>query len=328
MHLDRRQTHRAALALLLLAVTATPAAAQSYPDKPIKLVIPYSPGGPTDVLARIMADHLGRVLKQSVVADNRPGGGGVIAMAQVARSTPDGYTLLFGDINMAVSPALHKSLPFDPARSFTPIGLVATAPMLVLVPQDSPFRSVRDVVAQAKAAPRSLAYAHGGIGSPTHLGPEVFKARLGLDVISVPYKSSGEALTAVAAGHAQLVFTGLSAARPLIDAGKLRPLAIASSKRSPMLAGVPTMEETGFPLPELNVGSWWGVFAPPNLPPAITRQLHSALRTALASPELSSRLVAMTFSPGSGTPEDLQAWIANEARTWAGVLQRAGINPE
>jgi tripartite-type tricarboxylate transporter receptor subunit TctC len=252
----------------------------------------------------------------------------VVAMSEVARSAPDGYTLMLGDINLSVSPALHKSLTFDPAKSFTPIGFVATAPMLVLVQQNSPVNSVRNLVAQAKASPGILAYAHGGVGSPTHLGPEVFKARTGIDVISVPYKSAGEALTAVAAGHAQIVFTGMSAARGLIDAGKLKPIAITGSQRSLVLPSVPTMAESGVPMPELDVGSWWGVLGPANMPAAITSQLHSTLRAALASPEFAGRLTTMNFTAGSGNPEDLQAWIAKEATTWASVLRRAGIKPE
>lgn len=304
------------------------AVAKSYPDHAIRLIVPYGPGGPTDVLARLVAEHMGRALKESIIVMNKPGGGGVVAMMEVTRSASDGYTLLLGDINLSVSPALHKSLPFNPEKSFTSIGFVATAPMLVLVSQSSPLQSIKDLVAQAKAHPGSLSYAHGGIGSPTHLGPEVFKARLGLDITPVPYKSSGEALTAVAGGHGQLVFTGLSAAQGLIDSGKLKPIAITGLTRSVALPSVPTLAEEGVPLPELDVGSWWGLLGPPNMSPAITHRLHAALQEALQSPEFSDRLKAINFSAGSGTPQELQTWIRNETEVWPSVLEGAGIVPE
>ncbi len=328
MHHSRRTLIGATLAALFAVFSAGPAMAQAYPERPVKLVIPYAPGGPTDVLGRVVAEHLGRVLKQPVVTENRPGAGGVIAMAEVSRAAPDGYTLLLGDINLSVSPSMHKTLAFDPVRSFTPIGMIATAPMVVLVPGTSPIKSIKELVDQAKNAPGTLSYAHAGVGSPTHLGPEVLKSRYNVDLISVPYKSSGEALTALAAGHAQVVFTGMSAARGLMDAGKVRPLAIAGTKRSPVLPDLPTMAEAGVPVPEIDVGSWWGLLAPAGLPAGITSQLNTALHAALASPELSQRLAAMNFTQGQGTPQDLQAWIASETRTWSAVMQRAGIRPE
>ncbi|TCP06203.1 Bug family tripartite tricarboxylate transporter substrate binding protein [Caldimonas thermodepolymerans] len=315
----------------LLAATAlwgAGAAAQGYPERTVRLVIPYAPGGPTDVLGRALAEQLGRELKQSVVAENRPGGGGVIAMSEVARATPDGYTLLLGDINLSVSPALHKSLPFDPSTSFTHIGMAANAPMLVLVPANSPITDMKDLVRRAKEAPGTIAYAHGGVGSPTHLGPEVFQSRYQLKLISVPYKSSGESLTAVAAGHAQVVFTGLSAAKGLLDGGKVRALAVAGRQRSPVLPQVPTMAEAGVPLPELDVGSWWGLLGPANLPPAIVTRLHAALQGALSSPELSQRLAMLNFTRATGGPDEMREWVATETRVWGDVLRNAGIRPE
>jgi tripartite-type tricarboxylate transporter receptor subunit TctC len=325
--MHRRDLMRAGSVLPALLL-ARAGRAQTSPDRPIRLVIPYAPGGPTDVLARALAAALGGALRQSVVPENRPGGGGVVAMTEVARAAPDGTTLLLGGINLSVSPALHRSLPFDPARSFTPIGFVATAPMLVLVPQASPVGSMADLVARARAAPGTIAYAHAGVGSPTHLGPELLKSRCGLDITAVPYRGSGESLTAVAAGHAGVAFAGLSAARGLIDAGRLRPLAITGPTRSAAMPEVPTIAEAGVPLPELEVGSWWGLLGPGGLPPGVTRRLHAALRGALTAPEFAQRLASMNFTPGSGDPEDLRVWIATEARIWAGVLEQAGIRPE
>lgn len=328
MKLGCKRIACAVVGLALCTLGSGAVAAQSYPDHSIKLIVPYGPGGPTDVLARVVAEYMGQTLHESIVVMNKPGGGGVLAMGEVARSAPDGYTLLLGDINLSVSPALHKSLPFDPEKSFTPVGFVATAPMLVLVDKNSPMQSIKDIVTQAKAHPGALSYAHGGIGSPTHLGPEVFKSRLGLDITAVPYRSSGEALTAVAGGHAQMVFTGLSAAQGLVQSGKLKPLAITGLKRSPALPSVPTLAEEGIPLPELDVGSWWGLLGPANMPPAVTEKLHIALQQTLRLPAFSDRLKAMNFTPGSGTSQELENWIRNETKTWRHVLEGAGFKPE
>jgi tripartite-type tricarboxylate transporter receptor subunit TctC len=313
--------------LASLALLAGGVMAQGFPDRPLKLVIPYAPGGPTDVLGRAVAEHLGRVLKQSVVVENRAGAGGIVAMTAVAKAPADGYTLLLGDMNLAVGGALHKSLPYDPVKDFTPIGMIATAPMLMLVPPDSTARTAEEYVTMAKATPGKLSYASAGIGSPTHLAAEVLKTRYGLDITHVPYSGSGPALTAVAAGHASLIFTGLSGARPLIDCAKLRPLAITGDKRSAALPNVPTLQEAGVTLPELSVGSWWGLLGPAGMPPAVTDQLGRALRSALATPEMKERLNALNFTqPAADT--DFRRWVANEARTWTAVLQRAGIRPE
>lgn len=322
-----QMTRRMAL-LAFTALASLGAAAQTYPERPIKLVIPYAPGGPTDVLGRALAEQLGQELKQSVVAENRPGAGGVIAMSEVARAAPDGYTLLLGDLNLSVSPALHKSLPYDPAKSFTPIGMAAYAPMLVLVPASSPVTDLKDLLRRAKEAPGTVAYAHAGIGSPTHLGPEVFQRRYGVKLISVPYKSSGESLTALAAGHVQVVFTGMSAAKGLLDGGKVRALAIAGKQRSPVLPHVPTMAEAGVPLPEVDIGSWWGLLGPAGLPAAVTHKLNAALQAALASPALSQRLATLNFTRAVSGPDELRDWISKETQIWGEVLREAGIRPE
>jgi tripartite-type tricarboxylate transporter receptor subunit TctC len=279
------------------------------------------------VLGRLVAEHLGRVLKQSVVVENRAGAAGIVAMTTVARSPADGYTLLMGDMNLAVAPAMHKSLNFDPVKDFTPIGMIATAPMLMLVPPTSPVQNAQEYIAQAKANAGKLAYASAGIGSPTHLAAEVLKMHYGLEVTHVPFQGSGPALTALAAGQTSLMFTGLSGAKPLIDAGRLRPLAITGDQRSPMMPNVPTLKEAGVALPELKLGSWWGLLAPANLPADVSKELAQALNTALASSEFKERLAALNYSPvPAGT--DFRHWVASEADTWKGVLQKAGIRPE
>lgn len=310
-----------------LALAASTALAATFPDRPVKLVIPYAPGGPTDVLGRVVAEHLGRVLKQSVVVDNKAGAAGLVAMGQVAKTRPDGYTLLLGDMNLAVAPALYKNLAFDPVKDFSPVGLIATAPMLMLVPAASPVGSAQDYVAHAKSRAGNIAYASAGVGSPTHLAAEVFKARYSLDITHVPFQGSGPALTSLAAGDTSLTFTGLSGAKPLVDAGKLRPLAITGEQRSPVLPQVPTLKEAGVAMPELAVGSWWGLLAPAGLPKDLAEQLRKALAAALAAPELQARLASLNYTQApAGT--DFGAWIAREATTWKGVMEKAGIQPE
>jgi tripartite-type tricarboxylate transporter receptor subunit TctC len=309
----------------MLALAAARSFAAAFPDHPIRLIIPYAPGGPTDVLGRVVAEQLGRELKQSVVVDNKAGAAGLIAMSQVAKAKADGYTLLLGDMNLAVAPAMHKNLDFDPVKDFTPIGMIATAPMLMLVPSGSPAKTAQEFVALAKGG--TLAYGSAGIGSPTHLAVEVLKTRYGLEITHAPYQGAGPALTALAASQTDLMFTGLSGAKPLVDAGKLRPLAITGDQRSPVLPDVPTLKEAGLTLPELRVGSWWGLLAPANLPAPEAEQLAKALARAMASPEAQSRLAALNYTQApAGT--DFRLWVAHEAQTWTAVLQKAGIHPE
>ena len=222
---------KCAVTLAVLALSAGTAFSAGYPEQPIRLVIPYAPGGPTDVLGRLVAEQLGQELKQSVVVENKAGAAGLVAMGQVARAKADGYTLLLGDMNLAVSPALQKSLSFDPVKDFTPIGMIATAPMLMLVPSTSTVKTAQEYVELAKSEPGKLSYASAGIGSPTHLAAEVLKANYDLEVIHIPYQGSGPALTSLAAGDTSLMFTGLSASKPLVDSGKLLAVAITGEGR-------------------------------------------------------------------------------------------------
>jgi tripartite-type tricarboxylate transporter receptor subunit TctC len=310
-----------------IALSLSVSFAADFPDHPVKLVIPYAPGGPTDVLGRVVAEYLGRVLNQPVIVENKGGAGGIVAMGQVAKAKADGYTLLLGDMTLAVSSSLHKSLPFDPVKDFTPIGMIATAPMLMLVPSTSSIKTAQEYVALAKSHPGKNAYASAGIGSPTHLAAEVLKANYSLDIIHVPFQGSGPAMTALASGETGLMFTGLSGAKPLLDGGKVRALAITGEQRSPVLPNVPTLKQAGLTLPELTVGSWWGLLAPAGLPAPLAEQLAQALQAALAAPELTARLANLNYAPVSaGT--DFRSWVARETTTWSGVMQKAGIRPE
>jgi tripartite-type tricarboxylate transporter receptor subunit TctC len=325
----RRQGWRALMLATLLALGCCKlAAAAGYPDRPLKLVIPYAAGGPTDVLGRMVGQKLGESLKQTVVIENRPGAGAAVGFSAVAKAAPDGYTLLLGDINLAVNPYLYKSLPYDAQKDFAPIGLVASAPLVMLVSQNSSARSLQDLMALAKAEPGKLTFGSAGAGNTTHLSMELFKAKMGLDIVHVPYKGASPALNDLVAGHVSMMVTGLSGAKSLVESGKLRALAITGDKRAVVWPQVPTFAEAGAPLPEMRVGSWWGLFAPAGTPNDILAELNRALQQALSSPDLLQRLRELNIEPLSGPAKELERWVGSEMNTWSQVIKRSGIQPE
>jgi len=313
-----------------LATVAMETVAQAYPTRPIRLVVTMPPGGPTDLLARSLATKLGEILPEPVVVENRPGGGGIIAYGSVAKAPADGYTLLLGDLaNSTVNPSLYKSLAYDTRKDFTPIGPVATAPLLLIASASLPVTNLKELVALAKSKPGSLTYGSGGAGQLTHVGPELFKAKYGLDVLHVPYKGIPPALVDVVAGRVSFVMTtGLATAKPHLDSGKVRALAITGDKRADSLPEVPTFAEAGFPLPELNLGNWWGLMGPAGLPRDITAKLNGSLAQALASPDFLSRLTTLNMSPMNRTPDAFADVINTATDTWAQVVKRANIVAE
>lgn len=323
-----RTLFAAVASLCCLATSATDALAQTYPTRPIRLIIGYAPGGATDVLGRLVSTPLGAELGQSIVVENRPGAGALLAGEVVVKAAPDGYTLLFGDISLVINPGLRKSLPFDVRKDFTAIGLVAAAPLILVVNASFPGRNLQELMALAKKAPGKLTYGSGGTGNTTHLIPELFKEKYGLDILHVPYKGSGLALTDLVADRVSLAVIGLSVAKPFIDSGKVRVLAITGEKRGASLPDVPTFAEAGAPLPETKLGSWWGLFGPAALPRNVVVQLNQALARALGRPELRPRLAALNIAPVSSTPDEFANWINAEISMWGGVVKRANIAPE
>jgi tripartite-type tricarboxylate transporter receptor subunit TctC len=316
------------LAMLLALGCSKLATAAAYPDRPIKLVIPYAAGGPTDVLGRIVGQNMGDILKQTVVIENRPGAGAAVGFSAVAKAVPDGHTLLLGDINLAVNPYLYKSLPYDAQKDFAPIGLVASAPLVMLVSQNSPAKSLSELISQAKAEPGKLTFGSAGAGNTTHLSMELFKAKMGLDIVHVPYKGASPALNDLVAGHVSMMVTGLSGAKSLVEAGKLRALAITGDKRAAVWPQVPTFAQAGAPLPEMKVGSWWGLFVPAGTPSEIVAELNRALQQSLSSPDLLQRLRELNIEPLNGSPQELERWVVLEMNTWSQVIKRSGIQPE
>lgn len=311
-----------------LALLAAGGRAQGYPDRPIKLVMPYAPGGPTDLLGRIVGEQMEQSLKQPLVVENRAGAGGIVAMTGFAKAAPDGYTLMVAGVNLAVAKALHARLPFDPAKDFTPIALLATAPLLMLVPQNAAARTAQEFFAMAKSSSQPMFYASAGIGSTTHLTPELLKKRYSLDLRQLPFQGASAALTAVAAGQASVAFVGLSGAKSLIEAGKLRAVAITGDERSDVLPDVPTLKEAGIDVPELSVGgSWWGLFGPPGLPAALKEQIRRAAAAALASPATAEQFKKLNI--GVPAPQtNFARWVQDEAALWSDVLKHAGVEPK
>ncbi len=316
------------LALLsFLLIGACPVSA-AYPERPIRLIIPYAAGGPTDILGRIVGEKMGEALKQTVVIDNRQGAGANVGITAVAKSPADGYTLLFGDINLVINPFLYKNLSFEVQRDFTSVGLVASAPLVLVVHQNAPFKNVTDLVMAAKAKPATMNFASAGAGNTTHLAVELMKSKYGLDMVHVPYKGATPALNDLMAGHVNLMVVGLSAAKGLIEGGKLRALAITGDKRAATLPNVPTFEQASLSLPEMKIGSWWAIAAPKGTPSEIVQELNTALNSALSSNETKAKLKDLNIEPLGGTPQELDKWMGAEIETWSKVIKKAGIQLE
>jgi tripartite-type tricarboxylate transporter receptor subunit TctC len=315
-----------AAALALLAAFACAAAAQDYPSKPVRLVVAAGPGGSTDNLARILGDRLLPALGQQLVFDNRPGAGGIIAGEVVARAPPDGYTLLFStSAAIAVSVSLYRKLPYDPVRDFAPIVLVATQPYM-LIAHPASVSSVKELIAAAKANPGRIAFAHTGAGTGTHLAGELFMSVAKVQLLSVPYKSIGQSLTAVASGETQLTFTSVFSASGLARTGRAKALAMSGRARSPAAPQVPTMAEAG--LPGYETGNWYAMLAPAGAPERIVRRLNAGVNAVLQRADVRELLVAQGFEPAGGSAEQLGRFVRNEIAQYAALIKVAGIKPQ
>jgi tripartite-type tricarboxylate transporter receptor subunit TctC len=320
-----RRTALAALAACALTGAVAEATAQSYPDKPIKLIVPYPPGGPIDTTARVVAQQITLRIGQ-VVVENRPGGGATLGARSVATAEPDGYTLLFGSSgSLAVAPALYNSAGYDPIKSFAPVATVALLPHVFVVAPSVPARTVAEFVAYAKANPGKLNYG-AAIGTPPHLLGTLLKAQAGIDIVYVPYKGSAQSVTDLLGGQTQLTIDGLTGLFPLIESGKLRALAIASATRWPLLPDVPTLIESGYP--DFNIDAWTGVVAPAGTPREIVAKLNVATVEGLRSAEAKAALANISAVAKLGTPSDFAAFLAAELPKWAAIVKIAGAKVE
>ncbi len=299
------------------------ALAQDFPAKPIRLIVPFGPGGVADITARSVAPEISRALGQPLVIENKPSAGGVVAGQEAARAAPDGYTLLLINNGTAISRALFRSLPYEPEKDFAMISTVGFFPLVIVADPKSPLKTVRDVIAAAKAKPGRMNIAAIAIGSTQHLAAELFKSSAGIDVQIVPYKATGEVVTAAKNGDADLVFEILAPAMSHIRSGNLRAIAVTPAKRFPGLADVPTVIEGG--VPGYDVTSWNGLAAPAKTPRAIVERLHQAVVSAIASPDVQKRLAELGVEGRASTPEQLSEFFVSEAKRWTRVVEAAKI---
>ena len=312
-----------ALIIPIFAFTCAQVFAQSYPVKPIRLIVPYPPGGATDIFGRILGARLGELLGQQVVPEQRAGAAGVLGAEAAARAAPDGYTLVVGQAsNLAINQHLMSKLPYDPVKDFAPITLIATSPNLLVVHPSLPARSVNDLVALAKARPGSINYASAGNGSPGHLAAEYFKKLAKIDIVHIPYKGATPALTDVIAGQASLYFTSPIAAQPYVQSGRLRQLAVTSAQRFPPLPDVPTVAESG--LRDYEIVSWWGLLAPAGVPREIIARVHAEAVKALNTAEMKERLAGQGAMVVTNTPEQFAAYIKSEIANWGRIVAVSG----
>jgi tripartite-type tricarboxylate transporter receptor subunit TctC len=308
-------------AAILLAMSGPACAQQKYPDRPIRLIVPFPPGGPIDTMARVVAQELSTRIGQ-VVVENRGGGGSTIGTKSVAVAEPDGYTLLFGSSgSLAVAPALYSSLGIDPLKAFAPIATVALLPHVFVENIDVPAQTIGEFVAYAKANPGKLNYG-AGLGTPPHLLGTLFKSQAGIDVVYVPYTGSAQSINDLLGGRTQFTIDGLVGLYPLINAGKVRALAIARAERWPALPDVPTLAESGYP--DFVLDAWTGVVAPAGTPRQIVEQLNAAINDGLKGPAAQDSLTKFSAVAKLGTPEDFKKFLAEQMQRWGTIVRIAG----
>ena len=320
----RRDALIGLIAPLVGVAASRPACAQSFPSRPITLIVPFAPGGSTSVVARIVAERLGDVLGQNIIVDNRPGAGGTLAARAFVSSPADGYNLLLGySGTIAIGPTLYPKAGFDPRRDFAPIGLIGSAPAILVVHPDLKVGSVAELIARAKAAPGSIEYGSAGVGTVTHIAGELFNRMARVKIVHVPYKGSGPVLNDLLGGHIKMSFTPIPAVHGHLEAGTLQALAVTSAARSPLLLDVPTVAESG--LPGYEAVLHYGLLAPAGTPRPIVERLNAALREALRSPDLLNRLAQDGADPLPSSPDEYAADIDADERKWSTVLREAGI---
>jgi len=313
---------RSLLVLALFALLHVPALAQQWPAKPVRLLIPYPPGGSAEILARPIAQKLTELWAQPVVLDFRPGAGGTIATEATAKAAPDGYTIIMILAAHAINHSLYAKLPYDTLRDFAPVSLTASLPLIVVTPPSVPANSIKELIALAKAKTNSINFASAGNGNTSHLAGELFKSVAGVDMVHVPYKGSGPSLIALLGGEVQLMFDSISSSLPQVKAGKLKALAVTSRKRSHVLPQLPTVAESG--LPDFIVDGWYGILAPAGTPPAIVNKISAVIALATQSPATRERSMISGYDIIGSTPEQFGAHIRSEVERWAKVVKASG----
>ena len=316
-----RRTFCSALAAGALAPGL--ALAQAYPSKPIRLIVPFPPGGGTDILSRLVAAKLTEVTKWTVVAENRAGAGGTVGIGEAVRGAPTGYDMVMGQKdNLVVGPWLYKNLPWDPTRDLVAVSHIAYTPVVIVTSSTSRFRTLGDVVAAARNAPDTITYGSPGNGTTIHLAGEIFKTAANIKMRHVPYKGSNPAMMDVLAGNVDLMVSSLPSAMGQIKSGKLRPLAVTSARRSSSLPEVPTVAELGYK--DFDVSTWYGLFMPAGTPKDIVATVNAEVNKLLAAPEMKAAIVAQGAEPQAMTPEQLEALLKNDYQKWRGIVQASG----
>jgi tripartite-type tricarboxylate transporter receptor subunit TctC len=315
-------------ALLILAIVGlgSAAQAQTFPAKPIRVVVPFAPGGGTDNLVRLLAAEVSASLGQQITIDNKPGGATVGGTDMVAKAPADGYTILASDSAFLTNPGLMKNLPYQTTRDFTGITMMARAPVILIVHPSVPAQTVGELITLAKAKPGTINYASGGNGSSTHLAGELLKQVARVNIVHVPYRGSGPAMNDLISGQVQISFSGISSARQYIEGGQLRVLALTGDKRNPVLPNVPTFGEAG--LSGVNAESYWGLYAPAATPPEVVKILNQHFIRALKSPQLAQRLADLGYEPIANTPEEHTAQMRQMIGDWTAIIEKAGIRIE
>jgi tripartite-type tricarboxylate transporter receptor subunit TctC len=318
---------RKLLTIAALALAFTAAQAQPYPAKPIRMIVPFPPGGGTDILSRLVANKLTEVSKWTVVPDNRAGAGGTIGIAEAVRAAPSGYEMVMGQKdNMVVAPWLYKNLSYDPTKDLVAVAHVAYTPVVIVTRSDSKFKTLADVVAAARAAPDSITYGSPGNGTTIHLAGEIFKGAANIKMRHVPYKGSNAAMMDVLAGNVDLMVSSLPSAMSQIQSGKLRPLAVTSARRSSSLPEVPTVAELGYK--GFDVSTWYGLFMPAGTPKEVVTTVNAEVNKLLATPEMKAAIIAQGAEPQAMTPQELQTLLKTDYQKWKSIVQASGATIE
>ena len=312
----------AALAMTLSALGA----AQDYPAKAVRIIVPFAPGGGTDLSARIIAQKLSESLGANFVVDNRPGAAGIVGTESVAKSKPDGYALLVVSSSHAINPAMYPKLPYDTARDFAPVSLLLSGPTLLVAHPSLPAKNARELIALAKSRPGTLTFASAGHGTPPHMAGELFKSMARVDILHIPYKGNGPAYTDLIAGQVSLMFPNIATSLPYVKSGRMRALGVGGKQRSTIAPEIPTIAESG--LPGYEMSSWFGLLAPAGTPPAVVNRLQQEIAKIFKQPEVREKLSAQGVEPVGGTPQEFTAFLNAETTQWAKVIKSSELKPE
>ncbi|AFK64071.1 tricarboxylate binding receptor [Advenella kashmirensis WT001] len=322
----RRITPLRQILIGMAFVLPTACLAQSFPEKPVRLIVPYAPGGSADIAARLISDDWAKALGQPVVIENKAGAGGNIGVDLVSKAKPDGYTIGLQTVSLAINPALYQRMPYDTLADLDPIGMVATSQHVLVVNNQLSAKTVTDLIRDAKAAPGTLQYGSAGTGSTFHMAAELFKSVSQTNITHVPYRGGGPALLDTIGGHVQLSFPVLSAALPQVQGGKLRPLGVTGPKRSALMPDVPTIAEAG--LPDYSFETWFMVFAPAGTPKPVIEKLNATLNATLNKPELKQRMTKEAFDPAPSTTTQARELLTSDMKKWASLIKASGIKAD